>query len=83
MKWCVYFPFHVYRLIQQNNLLFRLTFVHFDIILPERQRETLGHHWLLDPEIRGFQDVLAGFILDEVLSKKGIFSGLRTKQYKA
>jgi hypothetical protein len=59
--------------------------VHFDIILLERQRQKIGSYRLLEPEIRGFQDALAGFILGEVCSKTRIFSLLwaRTKEKKA
>ena len=38
------------------------------------QRKEEKVDWLLEPEIRGFQDTLAGFIMDEVVSAKGIFS---------
>ena len=38
------------------------------------QRKEEKVDWLLEPEIRGFQDTLAGFIMDEVVSEKGMFS---------
>jgi hypothetical protein len=43
------------------------------LLIPRRQKK-LKHHWLLEGEIQGFQDALAAFILDEVCSKKGLFS---------
>jgi hypothetical protein len=39
----------------------------------------MKRHWLLEGEIRGFQDALAGFILDEACSKKGLFSLYRAE----
>jgi hypothetical protein len=82
VKWCLCLPFHVYRLIQQNDLLFCLTLVHFDIILLERQCKKHGPQKLVDCEIRGFQEELATFIMDEVLSADGSFSITQLKKYK-
>jgi hypothetical protein len=50
---------------------------------PETTKK-LKHHRLLEGEIRGFQDALVVFILDEVCSKKGLFSLWRaeTKENK-
>jgi hypothetical protein len=48
--------------------------VHFYIILLQQHREELKTQKLLDSEIRGLQDELAAFIMDEVMSKKGSFS---------
>lgn len=53
MKLCVCFPFQ----IQQNDLQFCLTLVHFHIILLEKQRKKPGgQQRLVDFEIRAFQD---------------------------
>lgn len=70
---CVCFPFHVYQLIQQNTLVICLTLGHFDIILLQRKRKELKNQMLLDFEITRFQNKLAVFIMDEVLSKNGYF----------
>jgi hypothetical protein len=74
---CVCFPFHVCWLIQQNTLLFCVTHAHFDIIPLQQQREELQTQDLLNFEIRGFQDELAVFILEEVLKSNGSFSAFR------
>jgi hypothetical protein len=73
IKWCACFPFHVYQLIQQNNLLFCQTLVHFNIILHQQKHYELKTENLLDFKIRGFQDVLAAFIMDDVLSENESF----------
>ena len=49
------------------------------ILLISRQRQKIKRRCLLEPKIRGFQDALAGFILDEVCSKNGVFSLFRAK----
>jgi hypothetical protein len=44
------------------------------------EREKLKTQKLLDFEIKGFQDELASFIMDEVMSKKGSFSIILAKE---
>jgi hypothetical protein len=53
--------------------------VHLGIILLQQQRKEYKTQKLLAFEIRGLQDELAAFIMDEVLTKKGSFSIQRTK----
>jgi hypothetical protein len=53
--------------------------VHIEIILLQWQRKEHKTQKLLDFEIRGLQDELAAFIMDEVLTKKRSFSIQRTK----
>jgi hypothetical protein len=48
--------------------------MHFDIILLQQQRNELKTQQLLDMEIRRFQDKLAVFINDEVMTREGYFS---------
>jgi hypothetical protein len=48
---------------------------------PESTHAT-GHRKLVDFEIKGFEEELATFIFDEVLSKDGPFSIARSKKYE-
>lgn len=66
-----------------QQLLFCLTPVHFNIILHPRRRNELKTQKLLDFEIRGFQDELTAFIMDDVLSKEGSFGIARAKDKKS
>jgi hypothetical protein len=80
---CVCFPFYLYRLIQQNDLLFCLTFVPFNIIFVERQRKKFKHQRLLNMEIRRLEEELASFILTEILDRDRTFSIAKSKKFKA
>lgn len=74
------FPFYLYQLIEQNNLLFCLTFVPFNIISLERStaQEIKPPKAVRHGDSR-LQEELANFILADVVSRKGAFSIARSK----